>query len=285
MQQNLARQRYQTFSSTFIPVSLTTYAWIINLAVTLYYGVYLGGLHDTSNFFSIIICILGAVTSALVIPVNFSVGFLISSFLLLIHWRIAAMAEVTPIIIISSMMGVLYLLLFLDCMRKNWLLPENQGRLSGLEWQATTVRIYFAFDMVGHFTEKLFAGTASFYHMGDIFRGFGVGHPQLMVIIGGCCEIGIAIGIGMGFLTRLAAVGGMLYFMIANHFGDHFAYGFTWSNEPGGGWEYPMLMAIFYLSFALSGAGKFSIDNWLIERKILPNAILSLCIPRANQVA
>jgi putative oxidoreductase len=137
--------------------------------------------------------------------------------------------------------------------------------LSAAEWQLTLLRIYVGYDMVPHFTEKLFAGPGPFGEDVAAFTGFGVPMPAAFVMVGGLCELGIAIGLGAGLLTRVAVVGGTLYFLIATVIGGHFGNGFIWAS-PGGGWEYPVLMMILMMSYVVMGAGRFSVDQVLTDK-------------------
>lgn len=233
-------------------------------------------LPDFARYSATGLSILALLISAFVMPRLFSVGLLGSMLPFLIAWRVGATLDAVPIMATASVCAVYYVLLYLDAMAADWARARSWS--DRLEWQMTTLRIYFGFDMVGHFVEKLFAGSHSFSTMATQFESFGLPNGALFVIVGGLCELGVAIGVGMGFLTRLAGVGGALYFLIANHFGGHFHNGFTWSNGPDGGWEYPLLMTLFYLSFALSGAGKFSIDGWLIAGNRMPRWARPLCV-------
>ncbi len=91
------------------------------------------------------------------------------------------------------------------------------------------------------------------------FTQLGVPHPLTMVIIAGCMELGGALSISCGFLTRLGAICFFIYLMTATFLGHHFTNGFIWA-LPGGGWEFPVLWGILVLSFAIFGAGEFSLD-------------------------
>lgn len=131
----------------------------------------------------------------------------------------------------------------------------------------TFVRIYVGFDLIPHFTEKLFAGPASFHRLVAIFDQFGLPSPEIFVIVAGLCEFGILIGTGLGLLTRLASVCAALYFLIATIIGGHFADGFIWA---GGGWKYSALMIVLFLTFTYTGGGAFSLDRALIAAKRMP---------------
>ncbi|NIE73281.1 DoxX family protein [Pantoea sp. Ap-967] len=248
--------------------------------ITLYAAIFGQQMQDVARIACPLMSIMALLIAGWGMPRNFPVGFLASALLLLINWRVAAMLDLRPVMIVSSIAACAYLVSIAGFIRRDWSISSQAPSVTGLHWQMTVVRIYFGFDMVGHFTEKLFAGSASFQHMVGIFSQLGVPAPATFVVLAGLCELGIAIGIGMGLLTRLSAVAATLYFLVANHFGAHFANGFTWSNGPTGGWEYPLLMSVFYLSFMLSGAGRFSLDAWLVQEGRLPASLRWLCAPQ-----
>jgi putative oxidoreductase len=102
-----------------------------------------------------------------------------------------------------------------------------------------------------------------------VLTRYGVASPAAFVLVGGLCEGAIAVGLGMGFLTRWAGACGALYFLLASMIGGHFSKGFTW-NQNNGGWEYPMLMLVLYLSFTVSGGGPFSVDGVLARAGVQP---------------
>jgi hypothetical protein len=69
---------------------------------------------------------------------------------------------------------------------------------------------------------------------------------------------------------------GVIYILSANQYGGHFFNGYTWNARASGGlgnggWEYILLLIIFFGSFSISGAGKFSIGapwlNWHTLRR------------------
>lgn len=261
------------------PGHLPTWPLVVLLAictlVSAYASFVTGELPDFAKLSATGLDLLAFVLALVVMPRRFDVGFLGALLSMVIAWRVGAVLGSVPVMTASTVCAVYFVLLYIDLLITRW--PLATTWYERMEWQMTTLRIYFGFDMTGHFVEKIFAGTKSFHFMADQFAGFGLPNGGLFVIVGGLCELGIAIGIGAGFLTRLAGFGGALYFLIANHYGAHFENGFTWSNRPDGGWEYPMLMTLFFLSFALSGAGRFSIDGWLQARGWLPAWALPLC--------
>jgi putative oxidoreductase len=167
------------------------------------------------------------------------------------------------------------LIVFFATAIRNRRLAEGAGRLSLGVWQLTFIRCYIGFDLVPHFTEKLFAGSGPRGEDVVAFTKLGVPIPEFFVILAGFCELGVAIGIGLGVLTRLAACGWALYFLIATILGHHFFLGFIWAS-PGGGWEYPVLMIALLLSFTVAGGGPFSIDAAVAGKLELPGWCLWL---------
>ncbi|MEM9682092.1 MAG: DoxX family protein, partial [Pseudomonadota bacterium] len=156
---------------------------------------------------------------------------------------------------------------------------DSRLRLDRTDWRETLTRIYIGFDLIPHFTEKLFAGAGPRDEDIKTFVELGLPEPGFFVTLGGLCELGIAIGIGLGLLTRLAACCPALYFLIATILGHHFYMGFIWAS-PGGGWEYPVLMVVLLISFMLDGAGPFSLDNAILRRFNVPSWIRSLMVPK-----
>ncbi|GAA4488485.1 DoxX family protein [Gluconacetobacter asukensis] len=224
---------------------------------------------------------LALLVAILVMPRHFIVGFLGSMLPFVISWRVAAIHGSVPGMASSTIAFLVFFVLYVDCAVHDWAASRVSGSGSLMQWQVATIRIYFGFDMVGHFAEKLFAGFHSFHHMAQLFIGFGLPSGGLAVIAAGLCELAIAIGVGMGVLTRAAGVGGAVYYLIANQYGRHFGDGFTWNNAPVGGWEYPMLMIVLFASFSMAGAGRLSIDGWLIARGWMPRFLQPLCVPAA----
>ena len=218
---------------------------------------------------------LGA--TLVLVPRNFVLGYLTGLFALLVGWRIAGIYDVWLVSFPLIGAFVSFVLQFFECARND--LASKRGgpnaagvRLSVAEWHVTFIRLYVGLDLVPHFTEKLFAGSGP--HMADVgaFERLGVAAPDFMVWLAGLCELGAAIGIGLGLFTRFAALGGALYILIATVMGNHFFLGFIWAGS-GGGWEYPVMWTVLLLSFAFAGAGRFSLDHLILQKRRLPRAL------------
>lgn len=207
----------------------------------------------------------------LVTPRNFTAGYLIGLLAMLVGWRIAGLHSVAMVTWPLLAAFIAFVLQFFDCVRADRRLGPR-AQMSIADWHLAFIRLYIGFDMVPHFTEKLFAGRAPFMDDVKAFAAFGLPAPEAFVILGGFCELGTAIGIGAGLLTRLAAVCATLYFFIATVVGGHFGLGFIWAS-PGGGWEYPVLMMVLFLSYVVTGGGAFSLDRVLADKGWLPAAL------------
>ena len=217
--------------------------------------------------FMVLALALSVACTFVVTPKNFVAGFLLGLLLMLIGWRVAGQLGVRIVGFSLLPAFAAFVAQFFDAARAD--LARAAPILSTAQWHLAFIRIYIGFDMVPHFTEKLFAGPGPRLEDVKAFAGFGLPMPEAFVILGGLCELGIAIGIGAGLLTRLAGACATLYFFIATALGGHFLNGFIWV-APNGGWEYPVLMMVLYISYSVWGGGAFSLDRVLIDRGLLP---------------
>ena len=236
-----------------------------------------------AKFFTIAWLAVSVAVTLIVTPRNFTAGFLGGLFAMLVGWRIAGLLGVNGVSISLVPAFLAFVLQFLDCVRDD-LRRGAEALLDAAEWRLAFIRLYIGFDLVPHFTEKLFAGPAPFQGDVEAFAGFGLPAPAAFVLLGGLCEFAASVGIGMGVLMRLAASGAILYFLIATLIGGHFLLGFIWASA-GGGWEYPLLMMVLFLTFAVGGGGAFSLDRALGIADWLPKALRPLVTPRASTAA
>lgn len=205
------------------------------------------------------------------------VAYLCGLFALLVGWRIAGLYGAGLVLYPVGIAFAAYVVWFVAMARRS-LSGQGSEALQGMtvsDWHLAFLRIYVGLDFVPHFTEKLFAGSGP--HMEDVeaFRQLGTADPNALVWLAGLCELGAAIGIALGLLCRLAAIGSALYLAIATIAGNHFAMGFIWAS-PGGGWEYPLLWFVVVLSFVYAGAGRFSLDAELARGLALPKWVHAL---------
>lgn len=266
---------YQEMRPNRVPTIFAAFLCLLCFFVSLYVGFVKGQLPSWSIWTTPLMLALATSACLFIMPKNFTLGFLFATLPFMIAWRIGAMNDSWSLMTICTITFLIFLLQFLDCAYT--MLERSDARWNELaEWQLTFLRLYFGYDMVGHFTEKLFAGYGSYLHMTGVFSTkYVISLPPIFVVMGGLCELAVAIGIGMGFLTRLTAVVGALYYLVASLIGSHFLMGYTW-NAGEGGWEYCMLMMVFFISFAFVGASKFSIDGWLLRKGWIPQRLRCL---------
>ena len=234
-------------------------------------------LPQSAVAFMFIWLVLAIVALAVLPRVSFALGFLVSLLCMLVSWRIAALQGIDLVIYSLLVAFLIYLAMFGTIAWRSIHHEDPKLRLDWTTWQLTLIRIYIGFDLVPHFTEKLFAGPGPRDDDIKAFIGLGVPYPEFFVTLAGFCELGVAIGIGLGLLTRLAAICSAAYFMIATILGHHFFLGFIWAS-PGGGWEYPVLMMVLLISFVIGGAGPFSADNVILRRFTPPGWVRRLMV-------
>lgn len=206
----------------------------------------------------------------------FMLMFLISTFSLITTWRLSALAGYTTLTWIYTLAMLFKLMSYLIFayqhiqQARSLKSSPHYHQLTVFEWQLIFIRLYIGFDLIPHFCEKLFAGPAIRADDIHAFTQLGVPHAALMVIIAGVIECAGAFAIACGFLTRLGSILLATYLMTATYMGHHFLKGFIWAS-PGGGWEYPVLWTALILSFAVFGAGDFSLDRSLKNTYKLPS--------------
>lgn len=211
---------------------------------------------------------------------SFTTMFLLSTLTMITAWRLSALAGYNVIAYIYLFAMTLKLIMYIDCCYTNVVLAKKntaliEHRVTVYEWQLLFIRLFIGFDTIPHFAEKLFAGPI--VRMADIqaFTQIGVPNPTAFVILAGFVELGGAIAISCGLLTRLGCICFASYLLVATYLGHHFLNGFIWANN-GGGWEYPVVWTTIVLSFAVFGAGDFSLDRVLKDNYRIPTWIRHL---------
>jgi putative oxidoreductase len=285
------------------------------LAITFIVGiasVAVGQIHDFGAVWTVLLSAAALAVSIWVTPRHFVVGFLTSLLPFLTVWRVAAMAGGASVLkgdgsttwaitgprpwalmIVSAVTLVTFVLEFAFAWYHDLTHRSENKWLLNLVWGAALVRIYFGYNEVGHATEKIFAGYASWEYMtNSVFGPLGTAAvgpfallgkaPGVFVVIAGIVEIGVGLLVGAGLLTRLGGAGGVAYLLLATlPYGGEWGHGYGWS---GGGWEYPMLLIVFFLSLVLTGAGPFSIDHRLFSTRRLPAWARPLSVTRSVEV-
>lgn len=115
-----------------------------------------------------------------------------------------------------------------------------------------TVGIFMLTHGMGKFTTLVGEGPISFADP------IGIGEPASLVLAV-FAEVLCSILLIFGIATRFAAIP-LLITMLVAVFIVH-------ANDEFGRKELPLLYAFIYLSIALAGAGKFSVDYWIYQNK------------------
>ncbi|HVY25165.1 MAG TPA: DoxX family protein [Polyangiaceae bacterium] len=123
----------------------------------------------------------------------------------------------------------------------------------------TALRIATGLIMAVHGAGKLMDIPGTIQGFGQM----GIPYPQYAVYLALAGELLGGIGLAIGLLTRVAAIGTLSVMAVAIGF-VHFGHGLLAKN---GGWEYPLILGLVSLFFITHGAGPVSVDAWLTHRR------------------
>jgi len=104
------------------------------------------------------------------------------------------------------------------------------------------------------------AGTA------QSFDQLGIPAPQALVYLAVAGELFGGLGLALGFLTRIAALGPLCTMVVAI-LTVHAGHGLLAKN---GGLEYPLVLLVVSGFFAVNGAGRYSLDAALDRAEYAP---------------
>ena len=119
----------------------------------------------------------------------------------------------------------------------------------------TILRVVAGIIMIAHGWDKL----AGFDEWQNNVASMGIPFPEISAGLSVAAELGGGIGLVLGALTPLAALGvfaNMIVAIGAVHLGN----GLFARND---GWEYPLTLAVIALFFVFRGAGPYSVDALL----------------------
>lgn len=275
---------YQSLKPGMVDNRFSVLALAICFVSSVYCGWMQQSIPDLAAWFCSIWLLLSLAAAVLITPRLFTVGYLISLLSFLIAWRIAAINGAQLQMIISGLCAIPLFFQFVDCVA-NDLRSEHRKSgawLASLVWQFTVVRMCFGLNELCHATEKLFGGFSSFHHMEKGFQAVGlVEGAAFFVVLGGLIELASAISVGLGVFARLGALMSTLYFLVATiGFGGEWTRGYAWASAGGGGWEYVMLLLVVFGGVMATGAGKFSVDGWLLSKAWFPRWLKAACVSK-----
>ena len=102
------------------PLWLLQLMLLVNLVGVAYSAFGGDQIPDLARFFATGLSLLALVLALLVMPRNFTVGFLTSLLPFIITWRVGAIFNVGLIEAIASVTMAVYLVLFFDAMHNDW---------------------------------------------------------------------------------------------------------------------------------------------------------------------
>lgn len=134
--------------------------------------------------------------------------------------------------------------------------PNSEQRATAVA--ATALRVMTGVILATHGALKLLdiPGTA------HSFQQLGIPYPHYAVYLAIAGELLGGIGLVLGLLTRVAALGALATMAVAIGYA-HFGHGLLAKN---GGWEYPLVLGLVSLFFVTNGGGPASLDALFARR-------------------
>lgn len=144
---------------------------------------------------------------------------------------------------------------------------------SNIQFAPLCLRLIIGYGFMAHGWAKISRGTAGFE---KLLAQKGVPFPHINAAIAPYIELFGGIAILLGVYVAIAAIP-LIVTMLVAMFAIHINYGFSSVNTIGltpegplfgpPGYEINLLYIAGLISLMLTGAGKFSIDNWMADRK------------------
>jgi putative oxidoreductase len=140
--------------------------------------------------------------------------------------------------------------------------PETESDHHTATLALTLLRIGVGAILVAHGWQKLndVRGTAA------MFAHQGIWNPSVSVYLAILGEFFGGIGLALGALTQLAAMGPLLVMAC----GIYFVHRDNGLFAQNGGWEYPLTLLLVALFFVARGGGPLSVDAMVRRRRKRP---------------
>lgn len=141
------------------------------------------------------------------------------------------------------------------------LLKSNAG------WASLVLRIPTGTILAAHGSQKLFGwfGGYGLEGTGQWMASIGLEPGYLMALLAGSAEFFGGLALLLGLLTRPAAIV-TAFTMLVAIFSTHIGNGLFMSNN---GYEYALSLFAVTVALAIQGAGRFSLDNLILQRTAL----------------
>ncbi|MFT2097860.1 DoxX family protein [Marinomonas sp. 2405UD66-6] len=143
-------------------------------------------------------------------------------------------------------------------MNKQKLLQSNAGL------SAFILRIPVGIVLAAHGAQKLFGwfGGYGLEGTGQWMASIGLEPGYFMALLAGSAEFFGGLALVLGLLTRPAAALSAFTMLVAI-FSVHISHGLFMSNN---GYEYALVLFAATLALAIQGAGRYSVDNALVNK-------------------
>jgi putative oxidoreductase len=133
-----------------------------------------------------------------------------------------------------------------------------------VNWVVTVVRIVLGVVFFAHGAQKMLGWYGGYGFSGTMgFFTKTLGIPAQLAFLAICAEFFGGLGLILGLLSRLAALGigvNMLVAIAIVH--RHFGFFANWfGNQKGEGYEYHLLVLAIVLAIIVRGAGALSLDR------------------------
>ena len=140
----------------------------------------------------------------------------------------------------------------------------------------TIARVVLALVFIGHGTQKMFGwfGGPGFSRAIEIFEDT-MGIPPALTVLAMVAEVFGGLGLLVGLLTRIAALGVLGVMIVAPFAGGLYVRFFmNWQGRnPGEGYEYHLLAIALILVVLVHGAGAASLDRLIATRGTVPETV------------
>jgi len=138
------------------------------------------------------------------------------------------------------------------------------------DYTLTVARVVLAMIFFAHGSQKMFGffGGRGIQGTIDIFQST-MGLPPPLTVLVMCTEVFGALGLVLGLLSRVAALGVgviMIVAPFANHLYPNFFMNWT-GRQMGEGYEYHLLAIALILGILVRGGGAWSLDGIIARRK------------------
>ena len=144
-----------------------------------------------AGLFSIFFLAISTVVWIVVVPRTFVPGFMIGLLTMLMGWRIAGLLDIE--LVAWALLPAFLSAIVVFFIARNEDLKRTVPVMDATHWGLTFLRLYVGFDLVPHFTEKLFACSAPRLEDIAAFQSLGLSGAFCFVLAAALCELGIAI--------------------------------------------------------------------------------------------